>query len=318
MGGEEGFDFAEIRKRLYSADALAQYRELGYVDDPTTKEFPRFQTRFAPTANGPLHLGSALCLLLNYIWARISGTKVYLRYEEHEMCDWMIPLRGDEEFDRARALVGEDIEWLGMADHVEEVQPLIIRGERGRDRIYDWLTGYEAQPGLDAISQEIARLDDDFRLGVNMVVRGWDLYGLSYLHFALARRLHGKAPFYSFVPVLCNPNGQKICKSTGAEGIRELGLSREALVGRLYSILVPGDVRESMTPDEAVEAFVYSWRKDRRLTPEVLRRLGLEAAPPAWKPLRPPSFHKDYDGATSVVWDPDFVTRARREGQGHS
>lgn len=310
MGTGDGFDFTDIRKRLYSADALEQYRELGYIDDPTTKEFPRFQTRFAPTANGPLHVGSALCLLMNYIWARISGTKILLRHEEHEMCDWMIPLRGDEEFDRARKLVARDIEWFGVAEHVEEVDPLVIRGQQGHERIYDWLTGYQAQPGLDVVSQEIARVDDDRRLGVNMLVRGWDLYSLSYLHAALARRIHVRSPFFTFVPVLCSANGQKICKSTGAESIQTLGLTREELIGRLYSILVPGDVHQSMTPDEAVEAFVFSWRKQRRLTPRVMKELGLKAAPPAWKPIRPPSFHNDYDGATSVVWDPDFVRKS--------
>jgi len=309
MANDDGFDFTKIRAHLYSPDALAQYKELGYLDDPTTKEFPRFQTRFAPTANGPLHLGSALCFLMNYIWARISGTDILLRYEEHEMCDWMIPLRSDGEFDRARALVSEDIEWLGMNPHVREVDPLVIKGADGPARVYDWLTGYQAQPGLDTVSQEIARMDDDRRLGVNMLVRGWDLYSLSYLHSVLAARVHGTAPFFTFVPVLCNPNGQKICKSTGAASVRDCGLSRDDLIGRLYSILVPGDVRARLTPDEAVEAFVLSWRKQRRLTPEVMRRLGLKESDPAWKPIRPPSFHSDYDGATSVVWDPEFVNR---------
>jgi hypothetical protein len=248
---------------------------------------------------------------MNYIWARISETKILLRHEEHEMCDWMIPLRSGEDFDRARAAVAEDIEWLGMADHVTEVDPLVIKPDRGHERVYDWLTGYQAQPGLDIISQEIARLDDDHRLGVNMLVRGWDLYSFSYLHTALARRVHGRAPFFTFVPVLCDADGRKICKSTGAGSVRDAGLSRDELVGRLYSILVPGDARPSLTADQAVEAFVYSWRKQRRLTPEIMERLHLRAADPAWKPIRPPSFHSDYDGATSVVWDPDFVVRAQ-------
>jgi hypothetical protein len=309
---KKGFDFADVRRRLYSPEALEEYRELGFLDDPTTKEFPRFQTRFGPTATGPLHVGSALCLLMNYIWARVSGTKVLLRYETLEMCDWTIPLREDGDLERSRRLVAGDLEWLGMADLVEEVEPLVIRGREGRERIYDWLTGYQAQPGLDVVSQEIARLDDDRRLGVNMLVRGWDLYGQSYLYFALSRRIHGTAPFFTFVPVLCGPDGQKICKSTGAKGVRELGLSPDELVGRLYSVLVPGDVRERMAPDEAVEAFVMSWRRQRRLTPEVMQALRLAPAPPAWKPIRPPSFHEDYGASTSVVWDPDFVKRAER------
>ena len=307
---EHPFDFADVRRRLYSPDALAQYKELGYVDDPTTKEFPTFQTRFGPTGNGPLHVGSALCLLMDYIWAKLSDTKVLLRYELPEMCDWNIPLRGDESFEANRKLVARDVEWLGMADQVEEVEPLVVKGHSGHERIYDWLTGYQAQPGMDVISQEIARLDDDRRLGVNMLVRGWDLYGSSYLYLALARRVHGFTPFFTFVPVLCEPTGQKICKSSGAKDIRQLGLARDELVGRLYSVLVPGDVRRKLTPDEATEAFVFSWRDGRRLTPAVLGKLGLEEAPPAWKPIRPPSFHKDAGFATSVVWDPDFVKRS--------
>src|SRR5512147_1470800 len=103
--GAGGFDPAELRKRLYSPEELARQREGGFLDDPTTKEFPKFQTRFAPTANGPLHLGSAACLLMNYIWARLSGTKVLLRFELHELCDWMIPTHSAEEPAQARAAV---------------------------------------------------------------------------------------------------------------------------------------------------------------------------------------------------------------------
>jgi len=309
---EDRFDLEAFRRRLYSPDALQQYRDLGYLDDPTSKDFPRFKTRFAPTASGPLHAGSALCLLMNYIWAALSGTKVLLRFETHEMCDWCVPLREDKQFQACREAVLRDIEWLGLAGRVEETEPLRLSPAKGNDRIYDWLTGYSAQPGLDVIAQEIARLDDDRRLGVNMLVRGWDLYGASYLYFALARRLYGEAPFFTFVPVLCDPSGQKLCKSTGAPDVRDTGLSRDELVGRLYSILVPSDPRERLSPEEAVEAFALSWRKDRRLTPEVMARLGLRAGPPAWKPIRPPSFASDLGCATSVVWDPDFVKRAGR------
>jgi hypothetical protein len=322
MSDPKPFDSEALRRRMYSPEALARQRAEGFLDDPTTKEFPRFQTRFAPNDSGPLHAGGALCLLMNYIWARISGTKVLLRFERHDMCDWMIPSRGDDEFERCRKSMAMDIDWLGMAEYVQDAPPLVIKPGPGDARLYDWLSGYQAQPGVDQITLEIARLDDDRRLGVNMVVRGWDLYSFSYLYHALSQRIYGASPFFTFIPVLYEAAAssitkadevrRKLDKSAGSAGVRELGMDRDRLIGRLYTILAPGDPRPSLTPDEAVEAFVLSWRKDRRWTSVMLTRYGLAEAPPAWKPIRPPSLHSDFGGATSIAWDGEFVERGMK------
>ena len=62
--------------------------------------------RFAPSPNGPLHLGHALSALLNFEMARESGGKVLLRIEDID------PQRCRPEFEQA---IYDDLTWLGVA-----------------------------------------------------------------------------------------------------------------------------------------------------------------------------------------------------------
>lgn len=62
--------------------------------------------RFAPSPNGPLHLGHALSALLNFEMAREAGGKFLLRIEDID------DTRCRPEFEQA---IREDLAWLGIA-----------------------------------------------------------------------------------------------------------------------------------------------------------------------------------------------------------
>jgi glutamyl-Q tRNA(Asp) synthetase len=62
--------------------------------------------RFAPSPNGPLHLGHAYSALLNFDLARKSGGRLLLRIEDID------PTRCKPEFEAA---IYEDLAWLGMS-----------------------------------------------------------------------------------------------------------------------------------------------------------------------------------------------------------
>src|SRR5262249_55492915 len=62
--------------------------------------------RFAPSPNGPLHLGHAYSALLNFDLAREVGGRFLLRIEDID------PTRCRVEFERA---IYEDLAWLGLS-----------------------------------------------------------------------------------------------------------------------------------------------------------------------------------------------------------
>ena len=62
--------------------------------------------RFAPSPNGPLHLGHAYSALLNFDLARERGGKLLLRIEDVDAT------RCRPEYEAA---IYEDLAWLGIA-----------------------------------------------------------------------------------------------------------------------------------------------------------------------------------------------------------
>ena len=67
---------------------------------------PQPVLRFAPSHNGPLHLGHALSALLNFDMARAAGGRLLLRIEDIDAA------RCRPEFEAA---IYEDLEWLGIS-----------------------------------------------------------------------------------------------------------------------------------------------------------------------------------------------------------
>jgi glutamyl-tRNA synthetase len=72
---------------------------------PSSGADTTFRGRYAPSPTGDLHLGSAACALVNWLWARSSGGELVLRVE-------------DIDTPRVRAGIEqrqlEDLRWLGL------------------------------------------------------------------------------------------------------------------------------------------------------------------------------------------------------------
>jgi glutamyl-tRNA synthetase/glutamyl-Q tRNA(Asp) synthetase len=80
---------------------------------------------------------------------------------------------------------------------------------------------------------------DDWRQGVTLIIRGQDLVSSTGRQIALARMLGRPAPpAFIHHPLLVRPDGDKLSKSSGDTGIRELraaGLSPAEVIGRAAS-----------------------------------------------------------------------------------
>ena len=80
---------------------------------------------------------------------------------------------------------------------------------------------------------------DDWRQGVTLVVRGEDLVSSTGRQMALARMLGRPAPpVFVHHPLILKPDGDKLSKSSGDTGVRQLraaGLSPAEVIGRAAS-----------------------------------------------------------------------------------
>ena len=93
---------------------------------------------------------------------------------------------------------------------------------------------------------QFAVVVDDMHQGITLVVRGADLASSTPRQIELARLL-GRATPPTFVhhPLLFNARGQKLSKSAGDSGVRELrakGLAAADVIGRAAAAagLIPG------------------------------------------------------------------------------
>jgi glutamyl-tRNA synthetase len=75
------------------------------ASSPSSGADPPFRTRFAPSPTGDLHLGSAACALVNWLWARSLGGALVLRVEDLDPPR----VRADAETRQC-----EDLRWLGL------------------------------------------------------------------------------------------------------------------------------------------------------------------------------------------------------------
>ena len=69
---------------------------------------------------------------------------------------------------------------------------------------------------------------DDALQGVNLIIRGCDLFESTHLHRLLQALLGYETPSYRHHPLLLNERGEKLSKRDGAVSIRELrGLGKK-------------------------------------------------------------------------------------------
>ncbi len=76
---------------------------------------------------------------------------------------------------------------------------------------------------------------DDIRHGINLVIRGQDIFSSTGRQIQLFEKLEAPAPDYFHHPLLFNDTGQKLSKRQRSESItqlRETGISPEEVIGR--------------------------------------------------------------------------------------
>jgi glutamyl-Q tRNA(Asp) synthetase len=267
--------------------------------------------RFAPSPNGPLHLGHAYSALVAYETARTLGGRFLLRIEDID------PGRSREAFVDG---IYEDLRWLGltweepvlrqslhiadyvaaarrleamgvlyrcfatraeiMAAHAASPQPLDPEGAPVYPGLHKGLSASDTErrismgepfamrldmeqalalagAKLGGAPLEFVELDDDLqphrvaadplrwgdvviqrkdvptsyhlsvvvddaRQGITHVVRGEDLYAATGIHRLLQVLLDLPEPVYRHHRLIADASGQKLAKSTGAPGLRDL------------------------------------------------------------------------------------------------
>ena len=118
----------------------------------------------------------------------------------------------------------------------------------GVERFVDGLLGPQEQSPADQCGDLLLRdrdghwtyqfavTVDDYRDGVTLVIRGADLLSSTGRQMQLARMLgRAKPPEFFHHPILVNAAGEKMSKSSGDTGVRELraaGVSAEDVIGR--------------------------------------------------------------------------------------
>src|SRR5262245_24326138 len=69
--------------------------------------------RFAPSPTGRIHIGNARTAILNWLFARKSGGRFVLRYDDTDVG------RSTKEFARG---IAQDLDWLGIKPDLVEYQ----------------------------------------------------------------------------------------------------------------------------------------------------------------------------------------------------
>lgn len=103
---------------------------------------------------------------------------------------------------------------------------------------------------------------DDHHMKIDQVCRGADLLGDTTRQIQLAMALYGQTPSFFHVPLVLDPDGNKLSKSEGAPDLRELrnqGAAPSSLIAALAQScgLIPSD-RTQITPKELLSEFELS------------------------------------------------------------
>jgi glutamyl/glutaminyl-tRNA synthetase len=227
----------------------------------------RYNTRFVPTVNGPLHVGHAYTCLVNEYEAHTSGGKFIVRFEDNQT-EWMLKVHNAPEIIQGMM---EDLAWLGI-----EIDEYLIQSEmeqQGKDLMqvmsssdlraahrisfdqqpeltYSNETPYPYAPHLTA-----ERVTMDYMSRINLLIRGNDLVSEYSLYAYFCERFGIERPRMVYIPRLQAPGGgellnNSLSKTAGKFKIadfRAQGMSVKELLNRLcYSCLIDPDGDWSM------------------------------------------------------------------------
>lgn len=254
--------------------------------------------RFAPSPTGFLHLGSARTALFNWLHARHSGGKFFLRVEDTDIA------RSEAKYLQE---ILEDLRWLGIdwdgepvyqsqrfafyrkkAEEVlaankayKEGDAVIFRVEKGRtievnDMIHGKIT-FQSDEIKDQVmiksdgtpSYNFACVVDDADLGITLILRGDDHISNTPKQILFYQALGLEPPQFGHMPLIMGADGAKLSKRHGGVSVEEYrkeGFLPEALAN--YLILLgwsPGEDREILSLNEAVNLFDISAMNDAQV-----------------------------------------------------
>lgn len=253
------------------------------------------RVRFAPSPTGYLHIGSARTALFNWLYARHTGGKFFLRIEDTDR------QRSDRHF---LDEILSDLRWLGIdwdADPIfqserfafyrEKAEEILLKGkayregdailfrvEKGRtievqDLIHGQIT-FETDTIKDQVliksdgspAYNFSCAVDDADLGITHVLRGDDHLSNTPKQILFYEALNLPLPKFAHMPLIMGPDGAKLSKRHGGVSVEEYrkeGFLPEALVN--YLILLgwfPGGGSEVMSLKEAARRFDISAMND--------------------------------------------------------
>ena len=180
-------------------------------------------TRFNPTANGPLHLGHIYMALVNQAEAHVSGGKFICRIEDNQAywCWSLGHVRVKEICDAMRA----DFDWLEipvdewlLQSEMEIKATSTMRRLLQGDLVAEHKFSFSAVevPGSPASYFPYAphltaeKVVLDFLSGVNLLIRGVDLLSEHCLYLNLCDRMGLQYPRMVYLPRLGLPDGRDV------------------------------------------------------------------------------------------------------------
>jgi glutamyl-tRNA synthetase len=206
----------------------------------------KYITRFAPSPTGPLHLGGARTAIFNWLAARATGGRFYLRVDDtdkersrSEYTDEIkagltfLGLNWDGEYHQSRRqdVHNDYVDALVSAGHAKLGDDGCVSLCLSEERAYDFWT--DRVNGNIPISEEnwnhirtarltrydggalynVASVADDLDIGVNFIIRGQDHVTNTSLQYVL-RQLHpANQPLeYAHVGLIHGPDGKKLSK----------------------------------------------------------------------------------------------------------
>jgi glutamyl-tRNA synthetase len=107
---------------------------------------------------------------------------------------------------------------------------------------------------------QLAVVADDLAMGITEVVRGRDLLNSTARQIQLAHALGGVPPTWAHLPLVLNPEGEKLSKrddSLTLQSLREAGVGAEKVVGYLAFSLGLLDVPRPCVPRDLVDTFAW-------------------------------------------------------------
>ena len=117
---------------------------------------------------------------------------------------------------------------------------------------------------FDLPSYALAVTVDDACQGITEVVRGYDLLAFTPVQLYLCQQLQLPTPKFLHVPIIVNPQGQKLSKQTGAEALSKQNCAA-TLVQALKHLgqLMPVELERDLLNKEKLEKdklkLIWSW-----------------------------------------------------------